>query len=176
MKALLIVLVLAVAGAGAYYFYFRDHPISWMQGPESASRVAGGSASTARKDFKELNARLQSAMDHIPISLHDARQLPTYALDTKSRLAPYVHLHEEYVTVDQACDLIINADQVFLEHQQKCGLAPAALGASAQERARAANAAGPVVYQQHQTIWDSQRRQSDSKVRQLLATLENKRL
>ena len=80
------------------------------------------------------------------------------------------------MTLTQACDLIINADQAFVEHQQRCGLAPAALGATAEERLRASSQAGPAVCQQHQTLWDGQRRQSDTKVRQLLATLENKRL
>ena len=178
MKAFLVALVLVAVGAGAYYFHFRDHPISWMQGPEIVSGTAGspGASPTAKKDFKELNARLQSAMDHVPANLHDARQLPTYALDTKSRLAPHLHLHEEYATIDQVCDLIIDADQVFVDHQQRCGLAPVSPGASVQERARAAGATGAAAYQQQQTLWDSQRRQADSKVRQLLATLENKRL
>ncbi len=172
MKAFLVMLVLMAAGAGAYYFYFQDHPIPLVQGPE----LAPGAAPTAKKDFKELNARLQSAMDHVPANLHDTRQFPNYALDTKSRLTPYLQLHEEYMTINQVCDLIINADQTFLDHQQKCGLAPVGPGASAQERARAASAGGSAAYQQQQTLWDSQRRQSDSKVRQLLATLDNKRL
>ncbi len=180
MKALLLVLVLAAAGFGAYHFYFRDHPISWMQGPEAGPVPGGpGSTSTAKRDFKDLDARLQNDMDRIPTDLHGARQMPTHALATKSQVAPYLKLHEEYATLIQACDLIIEADQAFAEHQQKCGLAPAPLGANVQERARvasAANSAGPAVYQQQQTIWDSQRRQSDTKVRQLLTTLDNKRL
>ena len=178
MKAFLIVLVFAAAGAGAYYFYFRDHPISLVQGPEAVSSPAAGSgaAPAAKKDFKEFNARLQSAMDHIPTNLRDARQLPAYALDTKARLAPYLQLHTEYTTIDQACDLIINADQTFVDHQQRCGLAPADPGASAQERARSASTPNPPAYHQQQPLWDGQRRQSHSKGRQLLATLENKRL
>ena len=175
MKILLLVLGLALAGAGAYFFYFRDHPISLSQGPESASGPDGGPGpgSSGKKDFKEVNARLQSAMDHVPANLREARQMPTYAFDTRSRLAPYVQMHAEYVTLTQACDLIINADQAFADHQVKCGLAT---GTTPQERARAASAANAGAYQQQQTIWENQRRQADSKVRQLLATLENKRL
>ena len=121
MKAFLIVLVLALAGGGAYYFYFKDHPVSWMQGPELAAGtpVGGlGAKSDGRKDFKELSAQLQGAMNHIPANLHDARQIPTVAIDTRSRLAPYLKLHVEYVTVTQVCDLIIDADQAFAERQK----------------------------------------------------------
>ena len=38
------------------------------------------------------------------------------------------------------------------------------------------NNSNPGVYQQSQLIWDNQRLQADGKVRQLLATLENRRL
>ena len=148
MKALLLVLLLAVAGFVAYRFYLQDylhdHPVSlsWLHSLSSAkSAVAPGTAPTAKKDCKDLDARLQSERDHIPINLRDARQLPTTALDTRSRISPYLGLHEEYMTLSQACDIIIEADQNFLEHQQKCGFAPAAQGASVQERARAASAA-----------------------------------
>ncbi len=179
MKAFLVLLVLALAGGGAYYFYFKDHPVSWMQGPELvAGSPAGrpGAKSDGRKDFKELSAQLQGAMNRIPANLHDARQIPTVAIDIRSRLAPYVGMHAEYTTVTQVCDVIIDADQVFAERQEKCGLAPAANGASPQERARTVNNQNPGAYQPGQVIWDNQRLQADSKVRQLLATLENRRL
>ena len=181
MNAFLFVLLLAAGGAGAYHLYIRDylhdHPISRMQGYASAkSTGAAGSAPAAEKDFKELDARLQTEMNHIPVSLRDARQMPATTLDTRSRTSPYLALYEEYITLSQACDVIIEADQNFAEHQQKCGFAPAPAGASAQERARAASAAGPAVYQQQQTIWNSQRKLSDGKLRQLLATLDTRPL
>ena len=125
MKILLLVLVLALAGGGAYYFYFKDHPLAWTRGPELAAKpAAGGSTPAGKKDFKDLCARLQGAMDRVPVSLRDARQLPTDALDIRSKLAPHLQMHDEYVTLTQVCDLIIDADQVFTDHQEKCGLVP----------------------------------------------------
>ncbi len=180
MKALLLVLaVVVLAGGGAYYFYFKDHPISWMQGPElTTEKMPGspGSTTGGRKDFKEVSARLQSAMDRVPVNLREARQIPTYALDTRSKLAPYLQLHPEYVTITQVCDLIIDVDQAFAEHQEKCGLAPASAAAVVPGQVRVTGGPNPAVYQQRQTLWDNQRLQADSKVRQLLATLENRRL
>ncbi len=179
MKVLLVLLVLALAGGGAYHFYLKDHPVSWLQGPELvAGTPAGGAAgrSDGRKDFKELSAQLQGAMNRIPANLRDARQIPNVAIDIRSRLAPYLKLHAEYVTITQVCDLIIDADQAFAERQEKCGLAPAVTSASPQERTRVVNNPNPGAYQPSQVIWDNQRLQADTKVRQLLATLENRRL
>jgi hypothetical protein len=180
MKALLLVLVLVLAGGGAYYFYFKDHPLSWTQGPElTANSTPGGpgtQTATGKKDFKELCSRLQGAMDHIPVNLHDARQLPNYALDTRSKLAPHLQLHTEYVTLTQVCDLIIDADQAFVDHQEKCGFTPAGTALNPGERPRPASAPGAAVYDAQQALWNNQRLQADSKVRQLLATLENRRL
>ena len=181
MKTLLLVLVLALAAVGSYFFYFRHHPLAWSQGPElSASAPPSGrraaSVPDASKGFKELCGQLQDDMNRIPTSLRDARHLPARALETRTRLTPYLQLHAEYQTVTQACDLIIDADQAFAEHQVKCGFAPAGAGTTPQDRAWAASTPVANVYQQHQTLWENQRHQADGKVRQLLAGLENRQL
>ena len=174
MKVLLLVLVLVLAGVGVYRFYLKDHPLSFMQGPEAAT-AKKDAAAVAKKDFKDLSALLQGDMDHIPRDLHDARQMPTHAYDVKARVAPYLNLHDEYRTVTQVCDLIISADQDFGERQNKCGLAKLGVGATAAEKARAANPSG-ALYQQQEPLWDGRRRQADNDVRAKLATLENRRL
>ena len=184
MKALLIVLVLALAGGGAYYFYFKDHPIALTQGPDRGTPVAAASATAgppttstpAKKDFKDLSVTLQGDMDHIPANLRDSRQIPTHAFDIKARLVPYLTLHEEYKTLNQVCDLIIDVDQQFRAKQGMCGLISVDSTISPQERIRAANGLNIAVYQQQEPLWDSQRRQTDGRVRQLLASLENHRL
>lgn len=179
MKVFLVVLVLALAGVVAYRFYFRDHPISLTQGPEIAGSVPGnpgGSASGGRKDFKELCSRLQGAMDHVPVTLREVRQIPVYALDVRSKLAPHLQLHSEYVTATQVCDLIIDADQAFADHQERCGLVPPGTVTGPGERPRPVATPTAAAYEAQQSLWNNQRLQADSKVRQLLATLENRRL
>ena len=114
-------------------------------------------------------------MDHIPRDLREARQMPNHAYDVKSRIAPYLNLHEEYRTVTQVCDAIISADQDFNERQAKCGLGKPGMGATYQDKLRAANPSNG-IYQQQQPLWDGRRRQVDSEVHTRLATLENRRL
>ncbi len=179
MKALLLVLLLGLAGVGAYYFYFRDKPFAWSQGPELAAAspgASGRSAATGPKDFKALDAALQADMDHVPANLHAPRQMPTHALETRTRLTPYVQLHAEYQTLTDACDVIIAADQAFAEHQERCGFAAPPPGPGAPARLRTSGPAPAIVLEQQQALWDNQRQQADGKVRQLLATLENRRL
>ncbi len=179
MKFLLLALAVTLAVAGSYFFYFRDHPFVWSQGPEVSASPSGrqsASAPDAPHGFKDLCAQLQDDMNRIPASLREPRRMPTHALETRSRLAPYLQLHAEYQTAAQACDLIIDADQAFADHQAKCGVAPAGAGATAPDRAWAASTPVANVYLQHQSLWDNQRQQADGKVRQLLAGLENRRL
>ncbi len=115
-------------------------------------------------------------MERIPHDLREARQMPNHAYDVKSRVTPYLDLHEEYKTVTQVCDAIIAADQDFNDRQGKCGLAKLGPASTAQERTRAAIGPSTEIYKQQEPLWDNHRRQVDSEVRTKLATLENRRL
>ncbi len=178
MKVFLLLLVLVLAGAGFYKFYLKDHPPAWLRASEesSSSKADTSSAPVGKKDFKEVSILLQGDMDHIPVNLRDARQMPSHAFDIKSRVAPYIQMHEEYKTLTFVCDTIIGADQNFGERQGKCGLGQAGPGASAHDRAQAAAGMNTAVYQQQEPLWEARRRQADSDVRSKLATLENHRL
>ena len=80
MKAFLLLLVLVLAGAGYYQYYLKDHPPTWLPGPEASSSAttSSKSESVGKKDFKELCTLLQGDMDRIPMNLRDARRMPSH--------------------------------------------------------------------------------------------------
>ena len=118
-------------------------------------------------------------MSKIPLTLHDPRFVPSHAFMIRSQIQDFLGQHEEYRVLNQACELIIHADQEHSVRGRENQQAQARVYTSPLNDTNADihnKTRREAVDQQAETAWSVYRTQTDAEVGRLLDSLADKQL